>query len=147
MPEVLITEKRLSKLFKFSERKVRDYFKTARTAPATYDLLGCIEIFIENNAGKDEATELKRAEKELKEYKLKILKKEYHHESDVIRIVANMNYNFKSKLIAFPKKISMELLNKSNQLEIEKILKDSINNVLEELTEYQYEEEIHDVET
>ena len=68
------------------------------------------------------------------------MKKEYHHESDVVRIVSNMNYNFKSKLMAIPSKISVQLLNKNNQLEIEDILKKAVINVLEELVDYKYEE-------
>ena len=76
----------------------------------------------------------------MKEYKLQILKKEYHHESDVIRIVSNMNYNFKSKLMALPSKISVQLLNKENQLEVKEILKKAIYEVLEELVDYKYEE-------
>ena len=141
MQQVLATENRIAKLFQFSERKVRDYFKAARIAPGKYDLLQVIEIFVEKNSGKDETAELKRADKDLKEYKLKILKKEYHSEKDVIRIVSDMNYRIKSKLITIPKKVSILILNKSNQLEVEKILKEEINNVLEELTEYSYQEE------
>lgn len=144
MAEVLIKESRLAKLFQFSERKARDYFKAARTEPGIYDLLQAIEIFVENASGKDEANELKRADKELKEYKLQIMKKEYHHESDVIRIVSDMNYNLKSKLTAIPSKVSIQLVGKNNQLEIEKILKDTINNALEELTEYKFTEVIED---
>ena len=140
MQQVLATENRIAKLFQFSERKVRDYFKAARIAPGKYDLLQVIEIFVEKNSGKDETAELKRADKDLKEYKLQILKKEYHHESDVVRIVSNMNYNFKSKLMAIPSKISVQLLNKNNQLEIEDILKKAVINVLEELVDYKYEE-------
>lgn len=51
-----------------------------------------------------------------------------------------MNYNFKSKLMALPSKISVQLLNKDNQLEIKEILKKAIYDVLEELIEYKYEE-------
>ena len=69
MQQVLATENRIAKLFQFSERKVRDYFKAARVAPGKYDLLQVIEIFVEKNSGKDEASELKRADKDLKEYK------------------------------------------------------------------------------
>lgn len=140
MTEILITESRLAKLFQFSERKSREYFKAARIEPGKYDLLEAIEIFVENSSGKDEANELKRADKELKEYKLKIMKKEYHHESDIVRIVSDMNYNFKSKLLSIPSKISVQLLNRENQLEIEKILKESINTALEELVEYKFDE-------
>lgn len=140
MAEVLIKESRLAKLFQFSERKARDYFKAARTEPGIYDLLQAIEIFVENASGKDEANELKRADKELKEYKLQIMKKEYHHENDVIRIVSDMNYNLKSKLTAIPSKVSIQLVGKNNQLEIEKILKDTINSALEELIDYKFKE-------
>lgn len=140
MQEILATENKLAKIFQFSERKVREYFKAARVSPGKYNFIQAVEIFVEKNSGKDEAAELKRAEKDLKEYKLQILKKEYHHESDVVRIVSNMNYNFKSKLMAIPSKISVQLLNKNNQLEIEDILKKAVINVLEELVDYKYEE-------
>ena len=123
MQEILATENKLAKIFQFSERKVREYFKTARVSPGKYNFIQAVEIFVEKNSGKDEAAELKRAEK------------------DVIRIVSDMNYRIKSKLITIPKKVSILILNKSNQLEVEKILKDEINNVLEELTEYSYQEE------
>lgn len=141
MQEILATENKLAKIFQFSERKVREYFKAVRVSPGKYNFIQAVEIFVEKNSGKDEAAELKRAEKDLKEFKLKILKKEYHSEKDVIRIVSDMNYRIKSKLITIPKKVSILILNKSNQLEIEKILKDEINNALEELTEYSYQEE------
>lgn len=141
MQEILATENKLAKIFQFSERKVREYFKAARVSPGKYNFIQAVEIFVEKNSGKDEAAELKRAEKDLKEFKLKILKKEYHSEKDVIKIVSDMNYRIKSKLITIPKKVSILILNKSNQLEVEKILKDEINNVLEELTEYSYQEE------
>lgn len=140
MQEILATESKLAKIFQFSERKVREYFKSARVSPGKYNFIQAVEIFVEKNSGQDEVSELKRAEKELKEYKLQILKKEYHHESDVIRIVSNMNYNFKSKLMALPSKLSVQLLNKNNQLEIEDILKKAVINILEELVDYKYEE-------
>lgn len=146
MQEILITESRLARLFQFSERKARDYFKSARVAPGKYDLLQAIEIYVENASGTDEANALKKAEKELKEYKLKILKKEYHHESDVTRIVSNMNYNFKSKLLSLPSKLSAQLVNKNNQLEIKDILKKAIIDVLEELIEYKFDKNQEELE-
>lgn len=144
MQQILATESRLAKLFQFSERKVRDYFKAARVSPGKYHLLQSIEIFVESNSGKDEAAELKRAEKELKEYKLKILKKEYHAEADVVRIVADMNYHFKAKLMAIPGKLSFALTGQTNQLEIENILKNEITEVLRELKDYEYQGDIVD---
>ena len=67
MQEILATENRLAKIFQFSERKVREYFKAARVSPGKYNFIQAVEIFVEKNSGKDEAAELKRAEKDLKE--------------------------------------------------------------------------------
>ena len=114
------------------ERFLEEYDLKPLKSPLVY-----FSKFLKENRYKT----IKEAEKDLKEFKLKILKKEYHSEKDVIRIVSDMNYRIKSKLITIPKKVSILILNKSNQLEVEKILKEEINNVLEELTEYSYQEE------
>ena len=70
MQEILATENKLAKIFQFSERKVREYFKAARVSPGKYNFIQAVEIFVEKNSGKDEAAELKRAEKDLKEFYL-----------------------------------------------------------------------------
>lgn len=135
-PEVVATESRMARLFGFSERKVRDYFKDARVAPARYDLLFAIKIFVENSSGKDEVSEARRVDTEMKKLKLGIMQGEYHHVDNIKLLVIDMLARFKAKLIAIPSKASTELLNIDNRREIESILKDMISEALNELSEY-----------
>lgn len=135
-PEVIATESRMARLFGFSERKVRDYFKDARVAPARYDLLFAIKIFVENSSGKDEISEARKVDTEMKKLKLGIIQGEYHHVDSIKLLVIDMLARFKAKLTAIPSKASTELLNIDNRREIESILKDMINEALKELSEY-----------
>lgn len=71
---VKATEKRLMKVFGFSERKVRTYFKEARVEAGIYDFVLAVEIYLKNSAAKDEELELKKIEKETKKFNLDIKK-------------------------------------------------------------------------
>lgn len=134
--EVTVTESRMAGIFGFSERKVRDYFKEARVAPARYDLLFAIKIFVENLSGKDEISENRKVDTDLKRMKLEIMQGEYHHKDDVSLLVSDMLVRFKAKITAIPTKASLQLLNIGNRREIERILKENLNEALEELSEY-----------
>ena len=134
--EVLASENRISKLFGFSERKVRDYFKMARVQPGMYDLERVIEIYVEKSSRYDEVAEARKVETETKKLKLSILQKEYHKADDIALLVTDMLVRFKQKMVAIPIKASLELLNKDNRREIEDILRRNISEALEELSEY-----------
>lgn len=136
MPEVIATESRMAKTFKMSERSVRDKFKEVRISPGQYDFIAAVEMFVESSSGKDESLELKRVEKETKELKLGIMREEYHHKDDIKLLVSDMLARFKAKLTAIPTKASMKLLNIDNRREIETILKEILNEALNELSEY-----------
>lgn len=148
MQKIIASESRIAKIFKISERGVRDKFKEARVAPGQYDLLEVIEIFIELYNGKDEVSEQRRTDTELKKLKLKILQGQYHHVDNVKLLVSDMIIRFKSKLNAIPTKASNELLNISNRREIEKILKNMVDETLKELSDYNKlkMEEVYDSE-
>lgn len=135
-PEVIATENRISRLFGFSERKVRSYFKEARVQPGMYDLEKVIQVYVENTSGADEVAEARRVETEMKRLKLSILQGEYHRADDIAILVTDMLIRFKQKMTAIPIKASIELLNKSNRREIEEILRKNISEALEELSEY-----------
>ncbi|WP_462354949.1 hypothetical protein [Fusobacterium ulcerans] len=136
MPEVIATESRMAKTFKMSERSVRDKFKEVRISPGQYDFIAAVEMFVDSSSGKDESLELKRVEKETKELKLGIMREEYHHKDDIKLLVSDMLARFKAKLTAIPTKASMKLLNIDNRREIETILKEILNEALNELSEY-----------
>lgn len=136
MPEVIATESRMAKIFKMSERSIREKFKEARIAPGQYDFTAAVEMFVDSSSGKDESLELKRVEKETKELKLAIMREEYHHKDDIALLVSDMLIKFKAKLKSIPSKASMDLVNISNRRQIEEKLKDMISEALEELSEY-----------
>lgn len=136
MPEVIATESRMAKTFKMSERSVRDKFKEVRISPGQYDFTAAVEMFVDSSSGKDESLELKRVEKETKELKLGIMREEYHHKDDIKLLVSDMLARFKAKVTAIPTKASIKLLNIDNRREIETILKEILNEALNELSEY-----------
>lgn len=140
-PCVIASGNRLSKLFLFSERKCINFFKAAKWKPGKYDLEECIRIYVEANDGKDESTLLKKAERELKEHKLKEKQGLFHHRDDIVMIVSDMLVRFRGKINSIPTKLAIELMNKENSREIESILKKELDSALEELSEYQFLEE------
>jgi hypothetical protein len=127
-----ITEKRLVSLFKISERKIRDDFKSVRVGTGKYDLLGCIDIYVENTQGKNDKIELDRVNKELQEFKLGILKKEYYSVEEVDTAVSDMLFNFKSKLLSLPRKLSNKLKN-IEENEWEETIEKMVDGALEEI--------------
>ena len=136
MPEVIATESRMAKIFKMSERSIREKFKEVRIAPGQYDFTAAVEMFVDSSSGKDESLELKRVEKETKELKLGIMRGEYRHKDNIELLVSDMLARFKAKLTAIPTKASIKLLNIDNRREIETILKEILNEALNELSEY-----------
>lgn len=137
MAEVIASESRIARLFNFSERKVRDYFKQARVSPGMYDLELVIRIYVENTNTLDEVSEAKRIDTETKKYKLGILKKEYHHVDEVSLLVTDMITRCKSKLNAIPARAGVELAPITEPRKIEKALKKLINDCLLELSSYE----------
>lgn len=145
---ITINEKELSRLFKFSERKVRDLFLDGRIKPGIYDMRYCLEVFINNLDTKNIDMEIKELDRETKEFKLQILQGKYHKVEDVTMAVSEMIANFKSKVTSMPTKLSRELVGVTNRLEIEEILREGINEALLELTEYKVDiEEVEDEES
>lgn len=136
MAEVIANESRMAKIFNMSERSIRDKFKTVRISPGQYDFIAAVELFVDTVSGKDEAMELKRVEKETKEFKLEVMRGEYHHKDDIELLVSDMLARFKAKLTAIPVKASIQLLNISNRRAIEQILKTLIKESLNELSDY-----------
>ena len=145
MAEVIAKESRMAKIFKMSERSIRDKFKEVRIAPGEYDFVEAVELYVNSVSGKDEALELKRVEKEMKELKLEVMRGEYHYKNDIELLVTDMLARFKAKLTAIPTKTSIQLLNIDNRREIEQILKEVITDALMELSEYK-ELKMEDVE-
>ena len=80
-------------------------------------------------------TRLVTAQAELKEAELAEQRGELHRASVVQKIWSERNINIRAKLLAIPTKISPELVGK-DLLTIQAKLKDSVNEALEELADY-----------
>lgn len=146
MRRILVKEKHLIEKFKMQDRTIRSYFSEARVAPGTYDLMECIDIYVEKTLNKNSGEEIKVIEKNTKKLKLEILEGKYHKVEDVKRIVLDMLSNFKSKLTVLPIKLGQDLLGEDlitnkNRLAIQENIKLSLDEALKELSEYEYKEQ------
>lgn len=135
---IIATETQLAKRFKFSERKVRDYFKTARVGPAKYNFLECVDIYIEKTGRKEDKTSdesLNKSRADLNNAKLAILEGNYVHVDEVSTLISGMLFRFKNKILSLIKKIPPELFDKSEK-DYEKIIMKHVNAVISELKEF-----------
>lgn len=140
---IIAKEDTLSNWLGISGRRIREVCKEAKVDTGKYNLEMAIKIYIESlkGTGKDEMAELRRADRELKEYKLSMLKRETVPLEHVKLAIADMQYRTKAKAMSIPVKASLELLGKDNRKEIEVILKRHINGFLNEMSNMNLEEE------
>ncbi|MGL4902295.1 MAG: hypothetical protein ACRC3I_04420, partial [Cetobacterium sp.] len=110
------TENQISRLFKISERTIRENYKDAKVSPGVYDLIQVIEIYVSKVKNLDTKDILLEAEKEYKQSKvdlnkarLKIIEGEYISMEEATEAVSTMLFNFKSKIMSLPKKIVVDL--------------------------------------
>lgn len=135
MSRVVAKENTLSEILGVSTRRIREVCKDAKVSTGNYELKTAIKLYIENlkGSGRDEIAELRKVEKELKEYKLSILKRESLSAKDVEIAVADMQLRTRSKAMSIPSKASLEILGKTDRKEIELILKKYVYEFLKEM--------------
>lgn len=114
--KIEVTENQISRLFKISERTIRENYKDAKVSPGVYNLIQVIEIYVSKVKNLDTKDILLEAEKEYKQSKvdlnkarLKIIEGEYISMEDATEAVSTMLFNFKSKIMSLPKKIVVDL--------------------------------------
>lgn len=135
-PKIIVSEARLAKIFRFSERKVRDYFKEARSAPGKYELLKCMDIYIDRSSGSDEKEALTKVQRETGEKKLAILNGEYVSQEEVSHLVSEMLFKFKNKFLSLHKKIRVALIGQEEK-KYEDIILKHLLVVMNELKEFE----------
>lgn len=84
-----------------------------------------------------ERAKLVRAKRLNQEIELQLRKNEVHTSEDVEQVMTDTLVRFKTRLMAIPAKLSPILSNKKDQTEIFKLLKSAIDEVLEELSDFQ----------
>lgn len=84
-----------------------------------------------------ERAKLIRAKRLNEEYDLKVKEGDLHASADIEAVMVNMLLNFKSRIMAIPSKLSPVLSKKTDKAEIHRILKDSIDEALNELANFE----------
>lgn len=84
-----------------------------------------------------ERAKLVRAKREAQELELQLRRNEVHTTEDVEQVMTDTLVRFKTRLMAIPAKLSPILSKKKDQTEIFKLLKTAIDEVLEELSDFQ----------
>lgn len=188
---IRISEERLAKVLRVEPRRVREFCKNSKVAPAKYDFESAVSEYIEqnNNNNKDFVTtkrlaeifgvtdknirelvdknilvkedehfdliasfkayiDYQRANSETAIYKreqieyLKLRRmekaKELHNANDIRNAISSMLIALRQKLLNLPKRESRNLVGLTDRVQIEDVLEKSVNEALEELSEYKF---------
>ena len=84
----------------------------------------------------DEKAKHELAKRQKTEIELKLMLKEVHKTEDIERVMADMLFKFRAKMLAMPAKLAPGLANEHDVIEVSKILKSTINEALIELADY-----------
>ncbi|MGL5376865.1 MAG: hypothetical protein ACRCZ9_08795 [Fusobacteriaceae bacterium] len=145
MSRVIAKESTLADVFGVTERRVRDICKEFKVDTGRYLLLDSVSEYVKmlKDEGKDEIARLRKADADLKDFRLRILKKEYVPIIEVELGIADMQIRAKSKALSIANKASLEILGKTNRKEIEIIIQRYVNDFLKEMANgYEVENDI-----
>ena len=145
------TSKVVADWLEISERRVRqlrDMGVLTEIRPGLYDLKTVNHQYIRylrksNTDGEntvdynEERAKLVRVKRESQELELQLRKNEVHTTEDIEQVMTDTLVKFKTRLMAIPAKLSPTLAKKKDQTEIFKLLKNAIDEVLEELSDFQ----------
>lgn len=145
MSRILAKESTLVEMFGVSDRRVREVCKNFKVETGKYLLIESVSHYIKTlrDEGKQEMANLRKADTELKEFRLKILKKEHVPIAEVELGIVDMQIRAKSKALSIANKASLEILGKTNRKEIEIIIQRHVNDFLKEMANsYEVENDI-----
>lgn len=144
----LFTSAAVARWLNISERRVRqlrDEGVLTEYRPGFYDLQTATHQYIKyikKNDGEEglsyntERAKLIRAKREAQELELKLRKNEVHTSEDIEQVMTDMLIKFKARMMAIPAKLSPVIANKNDKTEIFKLMKESIDEALEELSDF-----------
>ena len=147
----LYTTKILAQWLDLTERAVRDLKKRGiiheyKGREGLYQLRESVVDYINYLRNKNpglsnldynqERAKLVKTKRETAELELAERKNELHKSEDIEVIMSDMLIRFRTRLMAIPAKQSPILAEKKDQKEIFKILKDAIDEAMEELSDY-----------
>lgn len=148
----LYNVKAIARILDISERRVRqlkaeNVIQEYKEMAGLYELLPTIHNYInylrkrnpesaENIDYNTERAKLVKAKRLNEEYDLRVKERDLHTSADIESAMSNMLINFKSRLMAIPAKLSPVLSKKTDKAEISKILKEAVDEALNELSDF-----------
>lgn len=153
---MIVNQKELSNTLGITTRRIRElqhdysFFNKQETGRG-YDLGKCVQEYIEYKVKAEvsrgtsididkEKAEHERIKKTMSELKLRKMKKELHEAADVEIFLGEMLYNFRNKLLATPSKVATLIVGEKDVNQIINILTKEMNDLLDELSEYDPED-------
>jgi hypothetical protein len=142
--------KAVARTLDLTERRVRQLKEQGvitEYAPGLYELTPTIHAYVnylrkrnpesgENIDYNTERAKLIRAKRLNEEYDLRVKEGDLHAAADIEAVMGNMLINFKGRLMSLPSKLSPVLSKKTDKAEIHRILKDSVDEALNELADF-----------
>ncbi|MEA5057761.1 hypothetical protein SDC9_161250 [bioreactor metagenome] len=146
----LYSVKAVAQFLDISERRVRQLREEkviAEVRPGLYNILEANHAYIrflrkQNPESEEtidyntERAKLVRAKRKNEEYELQLKENRLHTAEDIETVMTDMLVNFKTRLMAIPTKISPSLCKKTNKEEIFELLKENIDEALNELSDF-----------
>lgn len=148
----LYNVKAVARLLDLTERRVRQLkdagvIEEYKGMAGLYDLTPTVHAYVNylrkrNPESEDnidyntERAKLIRAKRLNEEYDLGVKEGSLHTSADVETAMVNMLLNFKTRLMSLPSKLSPVLSKKTDKAEIHRILKDSVDEALNELADF-----------
>lgn len=144
--------KAIARVLDITERRVRQLkdqgvIKEYNGTPGLYDLVPTVHAYVnylrqrnpeseENIDYNTERAKLIKAKRLNEEYDLRVKEGDLHSSADIEAAMVSMLITFKSRLMAIPSKLSPILSKKTDKAEIHRILKDSVDEALNELADF-----------
>lgn len=142
MSRILAKESTLVEMLGVSDRRVREVCKDFKVDTGKYLLIESVSHYIKTlkDEGKQEIANLRRADTELKEFRLKVLKNEYVPIDQIEIAITDMQMRTKSKAMSIASEASSDVLGKTSRKEIELIIQKYVNEFLEEMANFNFGE-------
>ena len=148
----LYNVKAIARILDLTERRVRqlkdqNIIEEYKGMAGLYDLTPTVHRYVnylrkrnpeseENIDYNTERAKLIRAKRRDVEFDLGVKEGSLHTSADVEAVMVNMLMTFKSRLMSIPSKLSPVLSKKTDKAEIHRILKDSVDEALNELADF-----------
>ena len=135
-----VTGKRLAEIFGVTDRTVRDLVDRNILIKdgENFDFIANVKTYIEYIKASSENAQYKREQIEYLKLKRQEKAKELHNASDIRNAISSMLIAIRQKLLNLPKRESRNLAGLTDRVQIEEILEKSVNEALEELSEYKF---------